>query len=91
MSDFRFYFDGERWICHDCASVVYEHYFEKHDAWHDNLVEAFKSRDVEFQRLVDVVCGKPPRRPYRRPQTPEEREQMDALLRELGLVKDGNE
>ncbi|MCD2099583.1 hypothetical protein QNA24_29890 [Rhodococcus qingshengii] len=73
-------------VCGDCGGLVNN--VDEHDRWHDDLVEGFKARDHEFQRLVDVVCGKPPRRPYRRPQTPEEREQMEQIMRELGLRKD---
>ncbi|MBD8056917.1 hypothetical protein ICV35_25045 [Rhodococcus ruber] len=57
----------------------------------DSTVHAFKARDVAMLRLFDVLLGKNPRARYKWPQTPEEREEIEAILRDLGIDKDVSE
>lgn len=81
---FRFNVDGlEMHACGECSAfvVITDH----HDAWHDNLFHSLNALSTDTQRVVDFVAGKPPRAPYRRPQTPEEREQTETILRGMGI------
>lgn len=75
-------------VCTLCGAAVWEFGRDRHDEWHRAVEDAFKAQAREFHRLVDVVCGKPPRSPYRRPRSDEEREQMAEVLRELGINVD---
>ncbi len=69
--------------------------FEDRDKILEEIVEntghAFKARDVELGRLVDTLIGRKPRASYKWPQTDEERAEIEAIVRELGIDKDAGE
>lgn len=54
----------------------------------ESVLHALKARDVETLRLFDALLGKKPRAPYKWPQTAEEREEIEAIMRELGIDKE---
>ncbi len=80
-------------LCRECAVEVWDR--EIHDRWHadhkamfDSVIEGFKVRDNGLMRIVDAICEKPVRPRYRRPLSDEEKAEMEAVVRELGILND---
>ncbi len=54
----------------------------------ESILHALKARDVEMMRLFDALLGKKPRASYKWPQTAEEREEIEAIMRDLSIEKE---